>query len=132
MINRAISLPFRFDETGSIGSTESEPKMWQDRVVTAVMTSLGERVMRPTYGTEVKRATFENINDAMAIIEQSVSAAFSSWLPSLSFTGLVGYIDKSTDELIIDVKYKYNQDLETNVTIKTAILSRSGEIIMEG
>jgi phage baseplate assembly protein W len=131
MTEKAISLPFGFNESGGISFTTDIKKIWQDRVVIAVMTSLGERVMQPTYGSDVKLATFENIENATVVIKQAITIAFSRWLSQLSLTDVKAVFDESESTLNIEVTYNYGAALDDTVTIKTAILNRSGEILLE-
>lgn len=131
MTQKAISLPFSFNEGGGIGYATDEKKIWQDRITIAVMTSLGERVMRPGFGSSVKSAVFENYRDALALIKQAVAIAFSQWLKSLTLTNVVGTVNQADETLDIEIFYRYGEALEERVTIKTAILNRSGDIILE-
>lgn len=131
-LSRAISLPFRFDESGSVSYTEDPIKIWQDRVVAVVMTGLGERIMRPTFGSEVPKTTAENVNDALVLINQSVSAAFSRWLPDLTLIDVQGSVDPYDEYLVVQITYNYRaQNLIQTVNIKTSVLSRSGDVIRE-
>jgi phage baseplate assembly protein W len=131
-MSKAISLPFNFDEAGAISYTEDPAKMWQDRVVIAVMTGLGERVMRPTFGSDAGKTVGENINDAMSIIRQSITVAFSRWLKDLALLEVTGSIDEYDGYLVVQIKYNYrDQNLTQTVNIKTAVLSRSGDILLE-
>jgi phage baseplate assembly protein W len=121
-----------FDGSGSVGYTEDSTKIWQDRVVVAVMTGFNERIMRPTFGSDVAQAASENINDALSAIKQGVTLAFSRWLPELTFMGLQGFIDPYDGYLVIQITYNYRaQNSTRTVNIKTAVLSRSGDIIRE-
>lgn len=131
-MNSSISLPFSINAEGGIGYTTDAAKMWQDRVTLVVMTRLNERVMRPSYGTNVGLSTFQNINDAMTLIRQSVAYGFTKWLPDLTLSAVNGYIDQVDGNLNLEVLYSINySNLSQSVTIKTAILSRSGDIILE-
>lgn len=128
----AISLPFNFDEAGSISTTEDPAKIWQDRVVIAVMTGLGERVMRPTFGSDASKTVGENLNDALSIIRQSISVAFSRWLKDLTLIEVNGSVDEYDGHLVVQIKYNYrDQNVTQTVNIKTAVLSRSGDILLE-
>ena len=121
-----------FDGSGSVGYTEDSTKIWQDRVVVAVMTGFNERIMRPTFGSDVAQAASENINDALSAIKQGITLAFSRWLPELTFMGLQGFIDPYDGYLVIQITYNYRaQNSTRTVNIKTAVLSRSGDIIRE-
>ena len=53
---KAISFPFTLDPFGVVETTSSQTKIYQDRVLTLLSTAVGERPMRPTYGTDVARA----------------------------------------------------------------------------
>ena len=128
----AISLPFQFDATGSIASSTNIGKIWEDRVIITVMTSIGERVMRPSFGSDAPKTVGESINDALALIRQSVGVAFSRWLTALTLLQVTGEIDPTDGYLVVGIKYNYvAQNLTQTIKIKTAILSRSGDVIQE-
>lgn len=131
-MSTAISLPFNFDETGSIATTTDLAKIWEDRVIITVMTGLGSRVMRPTFGSDVNKVVWENINDAFTLIKQSISVAFSRWLTELDLLEVSGYIDPTDGYLVARVKYNLRaQGINTTLNIKTAVLSRSGDVLLE-
>ena len=73
-MSKAISLPFSFDANGSIANTDDQKKIIQDRVVLVVMTLIGERVMRPNFGTYTRRTTFENYETAMSLVTQEITS----------------------------------------------------------
>ena len=131
MIEKAISLPFGFNESGGISFTTDVKKIWQDRVVMVVMTSLGERVMQPSFGSDAKLATFEPIENAQVAIQQAIAVAFSRWLTQLSLTAVESTFDETEETLNVEVTYNYGAALDDTVTIKTAILNRSGEVLLE-
>jgi phage baseplate assembly protein W len=131
-MSTAISLPFNFNEAGAIASTNDPAKVWQDRVIIAVMTGLKERVMRPTYGSNVHSTVGESLSDALTIIRQSVAVTFSRWLKDLVLLEVIGSVDEYDGYLVIQIKYNYrNLDQIQTVNIKTAVLSRSGDILLE-
>lgn len=131
-MSSAISLPFSISAEGGIAYTTDLAKIWQDRVVLMVMTKLNERVMRPTFGTNASAVAFQNINDAMTLMRQSIAYGFTQWLNGLTLASVNGYIDPVDNNLTIEVFYNINSsNLSQSVTIKTAILSRSGDIILE-
>lgn len=131
-MSKAISLPFSFDSSGAVAYTQDEKKIWQDRVVLVLMTRLGERVMRPTFGSELKDSLFETEDAAVTMIKKSVSVAFSRWLPQLELLGVNTTVDPVDAYIVVEVSYRYSPRAnEQRVKIKTAILSRSGETILE-
>jgi uncharacterized protein len=131
-MSKAISLPFSFDANGSVGYTSDLNKIIQDRIVLVIMTSLQERINRPQYGSNIKEVTFESISDATQIIKQEVSVAFTKWLSYLTLLDVAPKIDPVDNTLSVDITYKYGttENPET-VNFKTAIISRSGDVITE-
>ena len=133
MTQSAISLPFSFDSNGAVAHTEDDRKIWQDRVMIVVLTYISERVMRPTFGTRVKEATFENLPSSNQLIEAEVSAAFASFLPELTLIETKPTINPDNGILEIEIVYKYGQSLAPEtVVVRTATFSRAGELIKEG
>jgi phage baseplate assembly protein W len=132
MTERAISLPFSFDSAGSISYTTDEKKIWQDRVVLIVMTRLNERVMRPTFGSEASNSLFESTDSAINLLKDTIATAFSNWLKDLILVNVSVYTDAADGYLVAEIFYKYNPiENEQSVKIKTAILSRTGEVLLE-
>lgn len=130
-MSTAISLPFAFDADGRIGSTSDFKKILQDRVVLVVMTSIGERVMRPVYGTNVRSSVFENTKDAITIIKNEVAIGFSTFLPYLYLVNVDISVDVD-NVLNVTINYKYGDSANTEtVTVKTATLTQSGNVIAE-
>ena len=96
------------------------------------MTYLGERVNRPNFGSNIKAVSFENITEATQLIKQEIAVVFSKWLPYLNFIDATPKVDPVDNILSISITYNYgiNSNPET-VSLKTAIISRSGDVITE-
>jgi phage baseplate assembly protein W len=92
---KAITFPFTIDPFGVANTTTSQEKIYQDRVLTLLSTSVGERPMRATYGTDIASALFETQGNATKAIESAIRTAMRTWLPELT----VENIDiRSTDD----------------------------------
>jgi len=129
---KAITLPFSFDVNGSVATTIDEKKIIQDRVTAVCMTLLGERVMRPVYGTNARGQVFQNISTIPAAMEQEVSIGFSKWLPYLSLISVESGLDTDSSSIITLVTYNYGPSTTpVTVSLRTAILDRTGNIISE-
>lgn len=126
---RAITLPFSINENYGIGFTSNENKIWRDRVFLALMTGLRERVMRPDYGSQIKQVLFENEQTADAVIQTTVRAAFTTWLPSLSLLDVITELDVETMQFIITIKYRLPNATTDEITIDTGTFTRSGDIV---
>lgn len=132
MSESAISLPFSFDSAGLIGHTSDIKKIWQDRIAMVVMTKLGERIMRPGFGSEVPSVAFENVDTAISLCRQAITTAFSRWLPALTLIDIIFTTDPIDFFLVADIRYSYSPLSEVNnVKLKTAVLTKSGDTILE-
>lgn len=131
-MSKAIALPFSFDTNGAVNSTTDLKKVFQDRIVLVIMTYLSERINRPNFGSNIRGTAFENTPDAIQLIKQEVSVAFTKWLPYLTLLSADPKIDPVDNILSVSITYKYgmNENPET-VSVKTAIISRSGDVITE-
>jgi phage baseplate assembly protein W len=132
MSESSISLPFIFDSAGMVNHTSDLQKIWQDRIAMVVMTKLNERLMRPSFGSEVPAVAFENMDTAQTLARQAISTAFSRWLPALTLIDVVFTTDPVDFYLVADIRYRYGPTSQSdNVKLKTAILTRSGDTILE-
>lgn len=81
----AISLPFRIDGYGRVASTTDPSKIWADRVRSVLMTSFGERIMRPGFGSSVPEEVYDILDEVPELTYAAVAQAFSDFLPRLQF-----------------------------------------------
>lgn len=126
-----ISLPFSFNEFGQLNTTSDIRKIWQDRVMLVLLTRFGERVMRGNFGSRIGEAAFKNEGEAIEIITTTIKSAFTAWLSDLDFISIDPKFDRNTSTLEVDVYYRLPSGEETKTNLKTAILSRSGDVIQE-
>lgn len=131
MTQRAISLPFVFNSAGQIGYTTDEKKIIQDRIVLALMSRFGERVMRPDFGSDVYLSLFEDPTSAVGIVRLAATTCFATWFPYLQFLDAQAVVSDN-DVLEIEISYKRALEDATETTrIKAGFLSRSGELLQE-
>jgi phage baseplate assembly protein W len=131
VIQRAIALPFSFNSAGEVSYTTDEAKIIQDRLVLAIMSRPGERVMRPSFGSAIYETMFEDENTAIAIATEAVAACFTEFFPYLEFIEVLPDLD-GEGTLELEVRYrKSQQTLTESLSIKTKIFSRAGEVLQE-
>ena len=130
-MSSAISLPFSFDADGRVANTSDQNKIIQDRIVLVLMTNLTERIMRPYFGSFIRYSNFENPSQATSIVKEAATSAFNNWLSYLTLLDVEAFID--TDGLLnINLRYKNGpSNSPQTVSVKTAIINRSGDILME-
>jgi len=130
-MERAIVLPFSVDTSGSILSSNDPKKIWQSRVISAVMTQLGERVFRSQYGGTIKSALFENIDSADTLVRRSVEGTFASFLKTLELINIEMSMDSQKGAISVTIYYKLPNGQLDQVSLRTGTLTRSGDIIQE-
>jgi len=130
-MERAITLPFSIDESGSVLSSNDPRVIWQSRVIAAVMTELGERVFRPSYGGTINSSVFETEEMAKGMVVSSISSVFGSYLTSLSLIKVESSMDSQFGALTVTIYYTLPNNQEDQVTVKTGTVNRSGEITQE-
>lgn len=130
-MERAMSLPFSVDESGSILSSADPRRIWQSRVIAAVMTQIGERVFRPQFGGVINQALFETPEAGEAILRDSIQSVFSSYLKALALTNIEVVMDFQSSTLNSTIYYTLPSGEKTQVALKTGTLTRSGDTTQE-
>ena len=131
MANEVIALPFSFNAFGKVSTTTDDRVIWKHSVLLVLMTRFGERVMRPDFGTEIGNTLFENEATSIEMLNRTIVIAFNTWLNSLKLIQVNPVFDPSSGSLEISVSYSLPSGQTDEVTLKTALFNRSGDIIQE-
>ena len=120
---KAISFPFTLDPFGKTTSTTDQRKIYQDKVLTLLSTAVGERPMRPTYGTNVGLAMFENQGNVEKAINSAIRSAISTWIPELTINKILvkGFLD--TGAVTIELNVTLPDFVEDSITVVTTTLN---------
>lgn len=102
---KTISLPFRIDPSGNVTSTSSYQKIWADRVLVALSTPIGTRIMRPTYGSSIYESEFETVSSAIDRIKKEVNNVFATELTELILDEIIPEIDLEQNIVYVTVSY---------------------------
>jgi len=130
MAQKAIALPFSIDSYGKVSSTQSQSKIWSDRVKSVLGTSLRERVMRPNFGTLIPYTLFNSETEATAQIQSEVEKAFAQQLDLLTLQQTNVTSDIYTSTLTIEVIYGLPND-EVTSTLIGLVFSQGANPIYE-
>ena len=130
-MERAMTLPFSIDESGSISSSNDQRKIWQSRVIACVMTSMGERIHRPSYGGAIQDSLFTTQSEAAAIVDASVRGSFGQNLPLLKLNSVATSMDTDTGVLSATIYYTLPSGEPDKAVLKTGFLTRSGDLTQE-
>jgi len=81
-------------------SVGSDIQILESSVKMLLLTELGERVMEPEYGTNIKRMLFEaNIAAIESAIQEEIVRATNRWEPRVDLTGLK--VERTSDRAVV-------------------------------
>jgi len=102
-----VSLPFN-GPAGPFNSTYSTKIQTKSNIINLLLTSPGERLMNPEFGSILKKLVFENSSDKNDIlIQQGIKESVELYIPNVQITDII--INKDLEEnntLQITVNYK--------------------------
>ena len=137
MAIKIINYPFSFGRNTAntnitaIATTSDAKKIWQQRVLLVLGTRPGERVMRPDFGCNLHTVVFEPETTAAQVAKDSITEAFTVWLPDLELRQISPSFDPSTGTLVVSITYGLPTGEADSVTINTGIFNRSGDLLQE-
>jgi phage baseplate assembly protein W len=120
---KTISYPFSFDAQGNVTTTIDQSKIWQDRVLAVLGTSLGERVQRLDFGTEIYQEQFNTTEEAIDEIKRLVAIAFNSQLPLLTLSSVEGTTNPSSGTVTIEVSYQLPNKNIVTTALSTVVIN---------
>lgn len=127
-----MDLPFRVDAQGRIAFTSDSSRVLRNHVLAIIGTELGERVMRPGYGTSLQSLLFESDYEMTAVtIADDIQQALQRQEPGIVVQDVFVTPDSELDgTLMLNVTYSaVNSPLETvQIPVNTAALYRGGAI----
>ena len=119
----AISLPFTIDAYGKVAQTVDQSKIWADKVRSVIGTAIRERVMRPTFGTDIPSAVWENEEDADGRIQELVNSSFNTQLSKLALQGVTSTFDSYSGTLTVDITYALPNEEVVSTTVGLIVIS---------
>jgi uncharacterized protein len=113
---KAIASPFRFDSLG-YPSPAYEDRVLHDSIRTILLTTPGERVMRPTFGCWAKTILFASINQATASrAEFEIRRAVDVWEPRVELLGIDLLLDRKSRSITLHISWRAS-DREQRTTV---------------
>lgn len=103
---RGVSFPFRKGTT-SLPESATDDRIVKDSLIQLLMTGTGERPMRPTVGTNIRRFVFEPNDDLLSsLIRTEVTSAIARFEPRVTLTGVDVLRHDST--VVVTLSYVVN------------------------
>jgi phage baseplate assembly protein W len=119
----ALLIPFALDDLGNIAVTTSQEAIWAGRVRSALGTRLGERVMRPSYGTKAGEALFDTVSSTTDLISREVQRVFHEQLPLLNLDSVETSLDEFENVTTINVSYQLPNQVTSTASVGTVVVS---------
>lgn len=108
LIGRGWAFPLQIDQQRSLALTDGIEEISQ-AIHIILSTSLGERVMRPTFGSRLFELVFAPLNgETIALARRYVEEALKMWEPRINLQTIDVYVDQeqSIGRLMIEIQYE--------------------------
>lgn len=125
---KAFTFPFTLDPFGVASTSELQSKVYKDRIVTLLSTPIGTRPMRPTYGTNLARAMFENQDDAAAAIRATIRTAVSLWIPEVEVDSIDVRGIQEDGRMLVDLVVILPDYTTASVAVSSVTLTPTGTV----
>lgn len=89
-----------------------------------LLTVPGERVMRPTYGCNIRNQIWENIDSAAANGSEAIRSALELYEPRITVTDVSSTINRNTDLITFNIKF-YIKNTDTILNLLFPLRSSS-------
>ena len=126
--NQAISWPHTLSPNGVVATATSPTKIYLDKLITLLSTSVGQRPMLPTYGVDWSKSLFESDGDAEIAIKQAIADAVAIWLPEVEINDAAISYDSATGIEQVVLSVNLPGDVTANLPINSALLNYNGTI----
>lgn len=108
-VELAISLPFKLDSNGKVSATADQSKIWINKVRSVIGTSLGERIYRPNFGSEIMESVFDGDFNVISEIESQIEKAFQRHLPLVTLQDVDVKIEQESRRILVDIQFEIPQ-----------------------
>ena len=105
-----VSLPF--NGPGVFNKTYTTKDQIKSNLINLLLTDVGERVMNPTFGCNLRRFLFEGItNENIEAVTTSLGNSIAAFIPEINVTNIevIPVSDSNTVDLTISYYFKISQ-----------------------
>jgi phage baseplate assembly protein W len=106
-INTAIGVALPFSAPGVFNSVYSTTEQIKYNLINLILTSKGERIDNPNFGTILKQQLFNQVSEqTFPIIKSSINDAVEMYMPEIAIDTIdvVPYADENT--LVVTISYR--------------------------
>jgi phage baseplate assembly protein W len=107
--NIAIGVALPFNGPGVFKSTYTTKDQIKSNLINLLLTNVGERVMNPNFGCELKKFIFEGITDSnLDNLRISLINSISIFIPEITVTNIEFNPDNDNNILNLNIEYYLN------------------------
>jgi phage baseplate assembly protein W len=104
--SRAIGISIPFNGGGVFKSTLSTQAQIKSNLINLLLTSRGERILNPTFGSDFKRLLFEPLTDVLLDrIKENVLLSVNTYIPQITVTGMDIVPNTESNSVTASVSY---------------------------
>jgi phage baseplate assembly protein W len=118
--NIAIGVSLPFNGPGVFNKTYTTKDQIKSNLINLLLTDVGERIMNPNFGCNLRRFLFEGItNDNIEEVATSLGSSISTFIPEINVTNIeiIPITDNNTVDISIDYYLKISQTAD-KVTVQ--------------
>ena len=124
-----LKLPIKKTSNLDFDMTKNSLEQSKFNISNLLLTSVGERVYQPEFGSRLRELIFEQIDDSLPEkVETEIKRVINFWLPYVNILS-VETLTNDYDKNKIYVKIKYNTTLNTKTTQEVVIDTSNLETI---
>ena len=102
-----VEFPLDFSVDGFLRKTKTIRQQVKSNIRNLLLTSKGERVFQPNFGSDLKILLFEQISpESLSNVENSIRQSLSTWLPYVRVVNVVVVEDdRNPNQVLVSLEY---------------------------
>ena len=107
-----VEFPLDFSVDGFLRKTKTIRQQVKSNIRNLLLTSKGERVFQPNFGSDLKILLFEQISpESLSNVENSIRQSLSTWLPYVRVVNVVVVQDdRNPNQVLVSLEYSTTLD----------------------
>ena len=118
-IKIGLELPFARSSRSLFGQTTTTLEQAGHNIKNLLLTSKGERVMQPDFGSDLRALLFEQEDENLNInIKEAIQEAMSTWLPYIDISNVnISQDETKPNQMKVDIDFSLNYEPDRFNTI---------------
>lgn len=105
--NTAVGVKLPFNHPGVFASTFSTKEQIKYNMINLILTSKGERVNNPRFGTNLRSSLFEQITkNTIENIKEDIIGSVETYIPEVEIEQIEITQDSNPNTMLVEIEYK--------------------------